>query len=698
MLSPTHPLLPNPPNIFHLRKKLFSLAEEFATAYLSESEHKIVWPYMSNVWSISKTEKSSITDATGFATSYYQCRFKRTPDATTSSNSARNNSRRLHEETKCECRMRVRFHLSAGFYEYTPKSGFPHTHTLDEMDMAKINDAVKKAVEAELAKGYSAATVANNFLSKGREGAYLALEIAGGKYLQRAMVQSWKQGLGLKTVMTDSRRTKASVSWEEELQMAEQICQELGYRYRILSVPYKESTSYGIVWASNHRLEVLADRGHLTTFDSTHKTNMKEWKLFTFMCRTEVGIQLPAAGALLASENSDIIAGALKEVGGWIQDLQKEWAVRYFMTDDSAAEQKAVKLAFGEGEVTHLLCRWHCKETLNRQLKGQELKEANKHLMAALFDRRSVAGCDESIQAALDSVPDDLVLKRNGKDWYPKKYIEREWKNTKEKWANAYRVHEYILMQIGTTGANESWHLVLKTALGLPKSANSTYSLAGVIQTFEDCSRNIDNRVVKALRQWRTKELTLCDQFNWLKRYPFPAQIILAKSIQLAEERQAENSQPIDGLDERGECDCTHFRKWYLPCQHMLEQYMFGRQDVEPNWDKYASLFAEQKFDVYERKNVDIDIIEVGQGSQGDRTMERAMARSKLDLDETANRIRDRRFFIQDRLAESRMPVEKAERVMRGFNQMYASMMRKLDKLTMDELERIAEADSVFEG
>ena len=43
--------------------------------------------------------------------------------------------------------------------------------------MFKLNDAVKNAVFAELAKGYSAKDVANAFLSEGREGAYGRLEV-----------------------------------------------------------------------------------------------------------------------------------------------------------------------------------------------------------------------------------------------------------------------------------------------------------------------------------------------------------------------------------------------------------------------------------------------------------------------------------------------------------------------------------------
>jgi hypothetical protein len=96
------------------------------------------------------------------------------------------------------------------------------------------------------------------------------------------------------------------------------------------------------------------------------------------MCRTEVDHKtyLPCAGAL-GSESGDIIAAAIVEICHWIKNLGLEWRIKYALTDDSAAEQRAVALTFTEeskgslgnvfGEVEHLLCQWHYKQTLNRQ-------------------------------------------------------------------------------------------------------------------------------------------------------------------------------------------------------------------------------------------------------------------------------------------------------------------------------------------
>jgi hypothetical protein len=89
--------------------------------------------------------------------------------------------------------------------------------------------------------------------------------------------------------------------------------------------------------------------------DSTHKTNQLEWKLFTLMVRDQYACWHPVAHALLSNEFSELIAEFLLVIKRWIT-----WNLRYALTDDSAAEIKAFRLAFpglsaGETEVmTHL--------------------------------------------------------------------------------------------------------------------------------------------------------------------------------------------------------------------------------------------------------------------------------------------------------------------------------------------------------
>jgi len=86
------------------------------------------------------------------------------------------------------------------------------------------------------------------------------------------------------------------------------------------------------------------------------------------MVRDEFGSWIPAVHLLSAHEDSDILKGALQQLKTWCMG---GWNLRYMLTDDSAAEQAAVKKAFlglkaGKQEVDHLLCRVHSNRTLQR--------------------------------------------------------------------------------------------------------------------------------------------------------------------------------------------------------------------------------------------------------------------------------------------------------------------------------------------
>jgi len=150
-----------------------------------------------------------------------------------------------------------------------------------------------------------------------------------------------------------------------------------------------------------------------------------------------------------------------------------------------------------------------------------------------------------------------------------------------------------------------SWHNQLKTALGLRKNQNSPFSPAGVLETWEDCARVIDARYKKGLSQWNTKELSVCTEFPWLKQFPFPAQVILYNHLVAAQNRQVEEPQTIKELTESNHAIAKSFGSWLIPCEHMLEAFLYG-DAVEPDWDKYSGLFLDQKFDVYEGKRTEM--------------------------------------------------------------------------------------------
>jgi len=79
-----------------------------------------------------------------------------------------------------------------GDFEYQPYNGFLYIYTLNESDIYKINKAVKCVVEVKLEKGHLAKAVIDLFLSRGKNSCYKETEAAGGKYLERSLVQTWK--------------------------------------------------------------------------------------------------------------------------------------------------------------------------------------------------------------------------------------------------------------------------------------------------------------------------------------------------------------------------------------------------------------------------------------------------------------------------------------------------------------------------
>ena len=70
----------------------------------------------------------------------------------------------------------------------------------------------------------------------------------------------------------------------------------------------------------------------------------------------------------------DVIITALSKLREWTGG-KEGWRCRWFLTDDSATEQRAVREAWPgliEGcQVTgHLLCSWHFEQTLRRRFKA----------------------------------------------------------------------------------------------------------------------------------------------------------------------------------------------------------------------------------------------------------------------------------------------------------------------------------------
>lgn len=169
-------------------------------------------------------------------------------------------------------------------------------------------------------------------------------------------------------VIKYGRRVCAHFQWEEQQFELIEWLESAGYLTANFTATRQGNgeISPGIVWAHPDYIVVLRQRGHLTLMASTHQTNWLGWFLYTLLVRDECGSWRPCGHMLAQKEDGDILAAGLQCLKQWAGGLDeiRGWRLRYMLTDDSPAEQRAVKLPFGglntgKREVTHLLCVFH---------------------------------------------------------------------------------------------------------------------------------------------------------------------------------------------------------------------------------------------------------------------------------------------------------------------------------------------------
>jgi hypothetical protein len=223
---------------------------------------------------------------------------------------------------------------------------------LDEIDANKRNSFLRLLIGAEVTKGYHPATIIGSLTRAGRPEVRARLAAAGGTYLTRQDVinagLAWRLANPNKLWVQHSAKDDVNIQGLEALETLASL-KWLACQISALSLDKTEGR--GIVFADPARLSLLTTHGHLSLIDSTHKTNQLEWKLFTLMARDQYSSWHPLAHGLLSHEFGELIAEFLLAIKQWCT-----WPLRYVLSDDSGAEQRAFRLAFpgligGETEV-----------------------------------------------------------------------------------------------------------------------------------------------------------------------------------------------------------------------------------------------------------------------------------------------------------------------------------------------------------
>jgi hypothetical protein len=649
-----HEGLSNPANIASWREDLFNVALPIE---LSEEAFATYWPYVSNIWAKDSTRTRA---KDGAKVTHYDCRLRRGTWAPKGSSSSALKSCR--DGSQCDASVRVEYCPHRRLFAIQRTEGSPgHSHTIDQSDQVKRNDALKLRVELlfRLQPQTTGAQVLASLRAAGRlDDGSQQLRDAGGTYLTAKDCNNWGRAFTKK--LPELRTRGHNDPAVHQVHEARKYLEQNGWETRDLGEVQRhdgKGTSLGLAFAMPARLQLLGQCGWLTLMDSTHKTNYLRWFLYTLVIRDSCGSFLPCAHLLLESEDSEILAAGLRELKSLSRSFSgRPWAPRWVLTDDSAAEQLAIKKAFpgleaGEMLPDHILCTVHSDRTMRRKIKDTMVL---KHLRDAMYSR-SELGCDKYLALALARA--DAIMKKDNPGWlspleglrtktarqqpgnskrrwaemadpeaqhYKKtsqttqssdavartprskrkfdvvKYIWNEWCRKKRLWALYARQHSPLLLQVTTTNIVESWHNSLKAKITATTKLQVSFSLQGVARSVHETSLQWFAKSRVTALYFRTKTLSEARLEPGLGLFPFPVQKLLARELQLARQ-YVDDCVELRCYDDELTCSCDFWRKYSLPCVHLWHRHLlFGSITMEA-FAEFASLFEESGFEIYER-------------------------------------------------------------------------------------------------
>ena len=446
--------------------------------YITQQEWDREWRWVSHFYTCREVIPSKEGE-----TVYYRCFFNK--KAPTKSGGEGKRGKLLRATVSCPCTLSKRG-LRNGTFAIAIRQG--HCHTMDDIEQANFPLAIKEHIVYLLSTGHSPHSAEHQL--RGRACSLEArdrLSAAGGRNITIRHIKHLAESLGLK--QRDARRARiltASKVTEYEAALAEL---RASGRYLVETIAIADSRA--LVFIRPNSLEALKKYGYFAIMDATHKTVRWGWNLFTIMVRDGYGSWLPTACFFTEQQTGRVISACLRVIIKWCGGLgsSESWALRYLVTDDSAAEQNAVRDAFGHHEdgsprVQHLLCTKHSWETLKRNIPAHN-PECLRHMGDALFARRTEQGCRQSVEAAIACAYSQRVAD----------YLRNNWLADTRPWARWVRDPIPLLCQITTTNPVEGWHSKLKNAeAGLKQMMSRSWDLAGVIKHIDHCIRDYEEK------------------------------------------------------------------------------------------------------------------------------------------------------------------------------------------------------------
>jgi hypothetical protein len=146
----------------------------------------------------------------------------------------------------------------------------------------------------------------------------------------------------------------------------------------------------------------------------------------------------------------------------------------------------------------------HCNRTIFRRLGGTRYLLAREHLRSALYHRTTLAGCEESVAAAIEACTDD----------WSRQYIRQNWQRRMADWAHYARCHSALLLQVHSTNPIESFHSTIKKDAAQAKKQwsleGACHHISTVAARWDDLEKVAAAKVSSLTRAKQTNLLTIC--------------------------------------------------------------------------------------------------------------------------------------------------------------------------------------------
>ena len=186
--------------------------------------------------------------------------------------------------------------------------------------------------------------------------------------------------------------------------------------------------------------------------DSTHGTNVYDFKLITILVLDELGEGVPVAW--ISSNHEDALA--LTPFFRKIREKCGDISTNVFMSDDADNFYNAWKSVFTITSTKKLICAWHVdrswRRSLQKHINTVSEQASVYHYLLVLLTEKDVNSFHQTLQQFISWLNDREEL-----DSF-RHYFQKEYSKSVEQWAPCYRVK----CSMNTNMALEAFHRVMK--------------------------------------------------------------------------------------------------------------------------------------------------------------------------------------------------------------------------------------------